>query len=56
MNCENRKYPTLCKVTIIGSVVTIISAGSYWLYYKLKTKTEPSKETETNNTPDVNLN
>ena len=56
MNCENCKYPTLCKVTIIGSVITIISAGSYWLYYKIKPTYESSKEPETINIPDVNLN
>jgi hypothetical protein len=56
MNCENCKYPTLCKVTIIGSVITVISAGSYWLYYKLKTPSESPKEPESDNTPDVNLN
>jgi hypothetical protein len=57
MNCENCKYPTLCKVTIIGSIITVISSVG-WLYYKVKS-TKPSSEeqkpSEEENKPDVNM-
>ncbi len=59
MNCENCKYPTLCKVTIIGiSVVSALSAG--WLYYRMKSSKsslEKSKPTNDDSTtqPDVNM-
>ena len=58
MNCENCKYPTLCKVTIVGSIVTAVTAG--WIYYNKKSSKpsnehqKPSKEDQTIQ-PDVNM-
>ncbi len=56
MNCENCKYPTLCKVAFVGSIVTAITAG--WLYYRSLSKPSnhpnPSNN-DTTNQPDVNM-
>ena len=57
MNCENCKYPTLCKVTIIGSIITVISSAG-WLYYKMKSTKSSSEEKTTSKEethPDVNM-
>jgi hypothetical protein len=58
MNCENCKYPTLCKAVVIGSIVSIVTTGWYY-YYKSSLKpsneeTKPSNE-ETTTQPDVNM-
>jgi len=53
MNCENCKYPTLCKVTIVGSIVTAITAG--WLYYKKISKPSNPPNNDTTNQHDVDM-
>ena len=56
MNCENCKYPTLCKAVIIGSIISVVSAG--WIYYNKKSS-KPSKEDQQSTLeetqPDVNM-
>ena len=56
MNCENCKYPTLCKAVIIGSIISVVSAG--WCYYykspPSNKETKPSTEEEKIQ-PDVNM-
>ena len=56
MNCENCKYPTLCKAAIIGSIISVVSAG--WIYYNKKSS-KPSKEDQKPSNeeiqPDVNM-
>ncbi len=55
MNCENCKYPTLCKAVVIGSIVSIVTAG--WCYYYRSPSKPSNKETKpsTEETPDVNM-
>lgn len=57
MNCENCKYPTLCKAVVIGSIISIITAG--WCYYRSPSKPsieEPKPSIEKETTPaDINM-
>jgi hypothetical protein len=57
MNCENCKYPTLCKAIIIGSIISAVSSAG-WIYYKMKT-TKPSSEEQKPSSeetqPDINM-
>jgi hypothetical protein len=50
MNCENCKYPTLCKAVVLGSVVSVITAA--WCYYRSSSK---PKNEEQKTQPDVNM-
>jgi hypothetical protein len=58
MNCENCKYPTLCKAVVIGSVVSVITAA--WCYYRSSSKPKnedqkPKNEEPETTQPDVNM-
>ena len=57
MNCENCKYPTLCKVVIIGSIISAVSSAG-WIYYKMKTikpSSEEQKPSSEETQPDINM-
>ena len=57
MNCENCKYPTLCKAVVIGSIISIVTAG--WIYYNKKSSKPSSEEqkpsSEETPKPDINM-
>jgi hypothetical protein len=53
MNCENYKYPTLCKGVVIGSIISVVTAGLCYYYRSSPSNKETKPPTE--ETTEVNM-